>query len=174
MTGTRSDRVSEASDAVERSASFVELDRQARLEQVARASAIAVIAHRGQVDKLGVAYIEHPAAVAAPFDPVEQTLERCAAWLHDVIEDTDVDGALLMQAGVHPDVVEVVELLTRREEDGDAYYERLAVHPAARAVKLSDIRHNTEPARTAQLPAEVRARLAAKYAHALEVLGEEW
>lgn len=69
---------------------FAELTREARLELAARAQTIAVIAHLGQKDKLGVEYIHHPAAVAKPFDPIEQTLECCAAWLHDVLEDSDI------------------------------------------------------------------------------------
>ena len=118
-------------------------------------------------------YIGHPAAVAARFDPMEQTLECCAAWLHDVIEDSqDIDADLLAQAGVHAEVIEVVELLTRRTGDGDDYYRRIAAHPAAKAVKLSDIRHNTDPDRTRQLSDETRERLAEKYGHALDLLGE--
>ena len=48
------------------------LSEAERGEQAARAHAIAVVAHRGQVDKLGRDYIHHPAAVAAMFDPVDQ------------------------------------------------------------------------------------------------------
>ncbi|GIG20975.1 hypothetical protein Cch01nite_16990 [Cellulomonas chitinilytica] len=148
-----------------------ELSVEGRIDQVARAQAVAVVAHEGQIDKLGVAYIGHPAAVAARFDPKEQTLEHCAAWLHDVIEDTSVDANLLARAGIHDDVIEVVKLLTRGPDDGDDYYRRIAAHPAARAVKLSDIRHNTDPDRTHLLDAESRERLAAKYRHALHLLG---
>ena len=104
---------------------------------------------------------------------MEQTLEYCAAWLHDVIEDCkNIDADLLAQAGVHAEVIEVVELLTRRKGDGDDYYHRIAAHPAAKAVKLSDIRHNTDPDRTRQLSVEARERLAVKYGHALDLLGE--
>ena len=79
----------------------------------------------------------------------------------------------LLLAGVHPEIVEVVELLTRPEGSGDEYYERIAAHPAARAVKLADITHNTDPSRTAQLDDETRARLREKYEHALDLLGFE-
>lgn len=153
---------------------FAALDRDERLDQVSRAEAIATIAHRGQSDKLGVDYIKHPAAVAARFNPLEQTLECCAAWLHDVIEDTGIDGPLLERAGIHPEVVAVVELLTRRDGIGDSYYEQIADNPAARAVKLSDIRHNIEPDRTARLPGDVRKRLAEKYRHALDLLDADF
>ena len=157
---------------------FADLDHAARMEQIARAGAIAVIAHAGQTDKLMVDYIKHPEAVAASFDATTQTLEYCAALLHDVIEDAAREGnlktissELLVKAGTHPEVVEIVELLTRREGDGDAYYERIRANPAERAVKLADIGHNTDPDRTATLPAETRKRLAKKYEHALALLG---
>ena len=152
---------------------MAELSRDARIDQVARAHAIAVIAHRGQVDKLGADYIEHPAAVAARFDATEQTLECCAAWLHDVLEDTIVDAGLLRKAGVHAEVIETVELLTRHHGQGDEYYRRIAEHPAARAVKLSDIAHNTDPARTGRLDPDTRERLRVKYQHALELLNDQ-
>ncbi len=151
----------------------VDLSPTERAEQVARAQAIAVAAHTGQTDKLGVDYIQHPAVVSAPFDPRTQTLEHCAAWLHDVIEDTPVDAERLALAGVHPEIIRVVQLLTRTG-DGDAYYGRIADDPAARAVKYADITHNTDPARTTQLDNETRATLQTKYEHALDILGLPW
>lgn len=151
-----------------------DLSAAERAAQVARAEAIAVAAHTGAVDKLGVDYIQHPAAVSRHFDPNTQTLEHCAAWLHDVVEDTTVDAERLRLAGVHAEIVEVVELLTRHEGAGDEYYERIAAHPAARAVKFADIAHNTDPGRAAELDGEARTRLRKKYEHALDVLGLEW
>lgn len=159
------------SSGVRENGRFGELSDIGRADQVARAQAIAVIAHRGQVDRLGVDYIQHPAAVARGFDPLTQTLECCAAWLHDVIEDTDVSADDLAKAGVHVDVIEVVLLLTRRDGQGDEYYERIADHEAALAVKLADLAHNTDPRRVAQLPPEVRAKLQEKYEHAYALLG---
>jgi (p)ppGpp synthase/HD superfamily hydrolase len=141
-------------------------------ELVAAAQAIATIAHRGQTDKLGVDYILHPARVAARLkDPAEVA----AAWLHDVIEDCDVTREDLLKAGISPEVVDAVVLLTRTpgDKDGpdpDAYYRALRENPIALAVKRADIADNTDPARTALLPEEQRERLRAKYEHALEVL----
>ena len=48
---------------------------------------IATEAHKGQVDKAGVAYIEHPKFVANLVNTEE---EKIVALLHDVIEDTTV------------------------------------------------------------------------------------
>jgi ADP-ribosylglycohydrolase len=91
-----------------------------------------------------------------------------------VVEDTGITAEELALAGVHPEVIEVVRLLTRRDGQGDEYYERIAQNPAARAVKLSDLLHNTHPERVAQLPAETRSKLHKKYEHAFELLGAPW
>ena len=146
------------------------LSEPERREQAARAHAIAVVAHRGQVDKLGRDYIHHPAAVAAMFDPASQSVEFCAAWLHDVVEDTDITADDLVRAGIHAEVVEVVLLLTRQDGQGDEYYTQIAANPLARAVKLADLAHNTSPERVAQLPDDVQARLRVKYEHAYSLL----
>lgn len=152
-----------------------ELSDVERLEQSARAQSLAVAAHAGQRDKLGVDYIQHPAAVSLHFDPVAQTVEHCAAWLHDVLEDTAVDAHRLRLAGIHPAVIEVVELLTRDSAtNSDDYYRAIAADPAARAVKYADIAHNTDPERVASLDEPTRDRLREKYDHALEALALPW
>jgi (p)ppGpp synthase/HD superfamily hydrolase len=139
--------------------------------QVMLARDLAARAHRGQTDKAGVAYVHHPAAVAAAFDPELDWVEHSAAWLHDVVEDTDVTAEDLRAAGVAEEVVRVVVLLTRTPEVPDEeYYRRIRADSRARRVKLADIAHNTDPARRAALPAETRERLAAKYAKALAAL----
>lgn len=135
------------------------------------AEAIAAWAHTGQADKSGVEYIEHPRAVAATFDAVEDSIAHCAAWLHDVLEDTEMSADDLLSAGIPASVIDVVTELTRRPEiPPDAYYATIREDPVALRVKLADIEHNTDPTRIARLEPQDRARLAAKYAHALEQL----
>lgn len=136
---------------------------------VSAARAIATIAHRGQTDKLGQNYIEHPRRVAESLnDPIEQAI----AWLHDVIEDTDVSEGDLREAGIPEDVIEGVRLMTRSETVPDQqYYAAIRANPHARAVKLADIADNTADWRVAQLDDATRERLAAKYAKARAALG---
>lgn len=135
------------------------------------AQSIATAAHAGQVDKLGADYIEHPARVAANFDPVTQSTEHCAAWLHDVIEDSTVTARQLLDAGVPRAVVETVLLLTRNSSvPSDFYYDRIRDHEAARAVKLADIADNTAEWRTSQLDPDTRSKLAEKYTKARAAL----
>ena len=74
-----------------------------------RALAIAKEAHAGQVDKAGVAYIEHPVHVAESMDTEAET---CAALLHDVVEDTDWTIDALAADGFPSEVTDALRLLT--------------------------------------------------------------
>jgi (p)ppGpp synthase/HD superfamily hydrolase len=94
-----------------------------------------------------------------------------AGLLHDVIEDTDWTAERLRDAGVPSDVVSVVEAVTN--QPGVPYEEkirRIAGDRDAVLVKISDNAHNSRPDRAARLPEEKRARLAAKYRAARDVL----
>lgn len=145
------------------------MENQPLTPEVAAAKAIAVIAHRGQTDRIEVAYIEHPRRVAAR---LSEPREVAAAWLHDVIEDCEISAQDLLAAGISQEVVDAVELLTRTENvsKGD-YYRAIRRNPIALAVKLADIADNTDEERTRQLPPADRERFARKYREALAVLG---
>jgi hypothetical protein len=141
------------------------------VDQAGRASAIAALAHRGQTDKLGYPYIDQPARVATTFDRIFEPVEHCAAWLHDVIEDSDVTAQDLLDAGIWPVVAEAVLLLTRTADvPNEDYYELIRVNQFARAVKLADIADNLAPWRVRQLDRETQARLSKKYKKALIAL----
>jgi (p)ppGpp synthase/HD superfamily hydrolase len=138
----------------------------AATDQIARASAIASIAHRGQVDKAGDAYIGHVRRVAGFFDD-SHWVEQCAALLHDTIEDSDLTEEDLFRAGVRRDVLDIVVLLTRTAGVvHDEYYARIRSNPQARLVKLADLADNSDPERLNRLEPALAARLEAKYAAA--------
>ncbi|MFF2388034.1 hypothetical protein [Agromyces sp. NPDC058104] len=140
--------------------------------QVALAKGIAFVAHRGQVDQVGADYIDHPGRVAEHFDAATEPTATAAAWLHDVIERSAVSEQELLEAGVRPDIVEVVLLLTRTPEmSDDAYFARIRTNPLARRVKLADVADNSAPWRLRKLDYDAQQRLAAKYRHAREALG---
>jgi len=114
---------------------------------------IATKAHKGQEDKNGVDYIQHPLAVSALCNSPRA---KIAALLHDVVEDTDITLDDLRVAGIGEDVVEAVDCLTKRVlgcacfnqvESLDNYLERVASNDIAVEVKFADMRHNSDMTR---------------------------
>jgi hypothetical protein len=121
-----------------------------------RARLFATAAHGAvkQVRKYtGEAYITHPASVAAIVSSVPHTEEMlAAAWLHDVVEDTDV-GLFQIEMEFGPAVARLVYWLTDRSrpEDGNRATRKAldrshsaAAPPEAQTIKLADIIDNTE------------------------------
>ncbi|MFE6254513.1 hypothetical protein [Agromyces sp. NPDC057865] len=144
------------------------------IAQVSLAKGIAFVAHRGQLDRSGLPYIDHPGRIAERFDPVAEPVESAAAWLHDVLEDTPVTEQELLEAGVLPEIVVVAQLLTRRPEvSPDEYYARIRRDPIALRVKLADIDDNTSAWRLRRLDYDMQVRLAEKYRYARHALGAE-
>lgn len=139
---------------------------------VSIARRIATEAHRGQVDKAGAPYIGHPARVAghaAAAGGDERVV--AAAWLHDVVEDTDVTPDDLRAAGVPDDVVAAVLAVSKRPgESLEDYVGRVRADALAVAVKTADLADNTDPARMAQLDEATRRRLTEKYARVRRLL----
>jgi len=133
------------------------------------AIALARAAHAGQVDKLGVDYIEHPLGVMRL---VQTRPEKIVAVLHDVVEDTPVTLDDLRAQGFAEPLVRAVDALTKRP--GEPLAEsmaRVAADPLALVVKHADLAHNANPARQAALPAETSERLTAKYEESARLLG---
>lgn len=139
--------------------------------------ALAEFAHRNQVDKAGMPYIEHPKRVMQSVQaqgalPYVQK----AAVLHDVIEDTPFTADMLRMLGVGEPTVDVVVLLTRTKDvEPDEYYKRIRENEAARMVKLADIDDNMQSWRLAYLDPKTIERLQKKYNHARNILNfSEW
>ncbi|HEV7861980.1 MAG TPA: HD domain-containing protein [Acidimicrobiia bacterium] len=128
------------------------------LTPVALAEALARRYHAGQVDRLGVPYIEHPRAVAALLAGTPEPWQA-AAWLHDVLEHSDATAADLADAGVPAEVVRLVEVLSRQpDEDYLDFIGRVCADPAAVRVKIADALHNLDPGRDFGPSPEKRAR----------------
>lgn len=102
---------------------------------------IAKKAHSGQVDKVGVYYIEHPRAVASLVDGEN---EKICAQLHDVMEDTEFsETALRILFG--DEIVDTLLLLTHREgESYEEYIEKISNSELATKVKIADLTHNSD------------------------------
>ena len=109
------------------------------------ALSIATEAHRGQFDKAGIDYIEHPIFVASQVDSEE---EKAVALLHDVIEDSSVTAEELLNAGLPETVVTAVQILSKKKgQDYQTYLKTVKSNPLARAVKLADLKHNSDLSR---------------------------
>src|SRR5690606_39107189 len=131
---------------------------------------IASYAHRGQVDKSGVAYIEHPKRVSASLSELD---EKIVGLLHDAVEDADDPEFIERMLRVFfPDqIIEAVLAVSRRGgESPDEYYARVRVNDLALRVKVADLNDNSSPGRLAKLDTATQERLRAKYAHAREAL----
>ncbi|MFL5913143.1 MAG: HD domain-containing protein [Gaiellaceae bacterium] len=140
------------------------------MKTVSEVDAFAFAAHAGQVDKIGVPYIEHVRAVAAGLAPFGDHMVM-AGLLHDVIEDTGWTAEQLLAMGLPRHVVSVVEAVTNQPGvPYEAKIQRIVNDRFATLVKISDNAHNSHPDRAAQLPEEKRVRLAEKYRAARDVL----
>ena len=103
-----------------------------------RAKTLASIALSGKIDKAGVPLFEHAKRVAGKVTTYD---DKVVAYLHDVVEDTDVTLSEL-SVFFDPDVVFDIDNLTRRDtETYFEYIDRLVCRGSARAirVKLADI-----------------------------------
>lgn len=136
-------------------------------EQLARD--IAMRAHAGCVNpKTGEPYITHPAHVAAC---VQGDAAKAVAWLHDVVEDTELTLDDLRTAGLDEDVVRGVDGMTHRP--GEEYLDfvrRAAADPLARRVKEADVRHNLDLGRIPCPGERDLERVRTKYLPALRIL----
>ncbi|WP_264944272.1 HD domain-containing protein [Sphingomonas canadensis] len=148
-------------------------------------AALAATLHAGQTDKAGEPYIGHLARVSRHLlrlFPGASEAERHAAWLHDSIEDTGTTAETLTAFGYPPEVIAIVEALTK--PGGGVTYpewiEALAASGFASAmrVKLADLSDNSDPERLARLSCDRRDALERKYLpaiarlrHALDAAG---
>lgn len=133
----------------------------------AKALNTAYTAHMGQTDRSGIPYIFHPYHVAEQM----QTEETAAiALLHDICEDTDITPEQLIEMGFPENVVEGVRLMTHSDdEDYFDYIRRIKSSPAATAVKLADLKHNSDLTRLNSVTEKDISRLE-KYRRAERIL----
>ncbi len=125
-------------------------------------------AHDGQVDKAGEAYIFHPLRVMLNVMGGENV--KCAAVLHDVMEDSGITEEELRAMGFPENVLNALRLLTRQEgQDYFDYVRTLKPNPIAKAVKLADLADNMDMSRIKE-PTEKDYKRLEKYKKAKEIL----
>lgn len=139
--------------------------------RIRRAYETAATAHRGQVDKAGVDYINHPLTVASNVG--ENISAIIVALLHDVAEDTNLTLAELREKiPLTDDEFHALKLLTHDKSIPYLeYVERLKSNELARVVKVADLRHNSDLSRIKNPTPKDFARVE-KYSVALRLLGD--
>ena len=123
--------------------------------------------HKRQTDKSGLPYVHHPFHLAEQMTDEYTTI---VALLHDVVEDTDWTLEQLLEEGFPQEVVDAIALMTHA--DGVPYPEYVAqikTNPIAKAVKLADLRHNSDTTRLDVVTEQDLERLE-KYRAAMELL----
>ncbi len=117
---------------------------------------IAIKAHKGQIDKAGKAYITHPINVMFG---VKGYKAKIVALLHDVIEDSHYKLSYL-EKYFDDEIITAVDLVTRKEgQNYGEYILKLKENNIAKAVKLSDLRHNMDLKRIKNITEKDLARL---------------
>ena len=134
-----------------------------------KAEDIATEAHKGQLDRCGVEYINHPRTVASY---VSETKLKIIAWLHDTIEDTDITETDLRPIFGDEITDAVVALTKAPDDDYFDYIERVRKNPLAIKVKLADLTHNMRPDRINN-PTDKDYQRLEKYKKAYSILEKE-
>ena len=126
-------------------------------------------AHKEQVDKSGMPYVFHPFHLAEQMETEETTV---VALLHDLVEDTDYTIADLASMGFGKTITDAIALMTHA--DGVAYMDyvrEIKNNPIAKAVKLADLKHNSDLTRLDVVDEKALQR-SEKYSKAIKLLEE--
>ncbi len=135
-----------------------------------KALSLCFAAHKDQLDKSALPYVFHPFHLAEQMTDEPTTI---CALLHDVVEDTAYTFTDLESIGFPAEVIAALRLLTHDPSVPYMQYVAALKHnPIARAVKLADLRHNSDPARLDHIDDRMRARFS-KYAAAIALLESE-
>ena len=107
---------------------------------LARAIAIAAVAHERQLDKAGAPYMLHPIRMMMRANTDD---ERIVAILHDVVEDSEWTLDELAADGFPPHILAGIDGMTNRDgESYEAFIERAGRNPISARVKLLDLEDN--------------------------------
>ena len=135
-------------------------------DKVRKAAAFAAEKHKGQEDRAGKPYIEHPKAVAKMLKGED---EKIVALLHDTVEDTDASlDEIRSKFGDR--IADAVNCLTHRPGVPYMdYVKGIKDNALARKVKLADLTHNMDLSRLPEVTDEDLKRID-KYKEAYDFL----
>ena len=126
---------------------------------------------KDRTDKCGKPYLGHLLRVGAR---LKDNNERCAALLHDTLEDIEgIDANMLLSLNIPKEIVDMVILLTKTK--GRPYDEEInniirSGNNGALKIKYSDMLDNSNPERLKNLDEETRVRLTDKYTPQLKII----
>ena len=138
-------------------------------EQTKKALKLCFKAHKNQTDKSGMPYVFHPFHLA---EQMPDELTTVTALLHDVVEDTPYTLDDLRAMGFPEEVIGALTLLTH--DPAIPYLDYVAEirsNPIATAVKLADLRHNSDLTRLDN-PSDKDLARVEKYRKAILLLEE--
>ena len=151
-----------------------------------RAIEIAVIAHKGQVDKAGNLYVLHPLRVMMSLDTED---EKIVGVLHDVVEDCEGwTWDRLRSEGFSEKIIDALQSVSKTPEEeaefkclkdsglDDAvrdhylsFIKRAKANEIGRKVKVADIKDNLDASRIADPTSDDKLRID-RYRIALDAL----
>jgi (p)ppGpp synthase/HD superfamily hydrolase len=114
------------------------------MNQVELAEQIAREVHKEQKRTIGRRedYIKHSERVASHFSTEES---KIIAWLHDVLEDSDLTSNDLFNKGIDTELIRMIVILTRdKSESYLNYILRIKQFHQAKIIKIADIKDNLE------------------------------
>ena len=126
-------------------------------------------AHKEQTDKSGMPYVFHPFHLAEQMTDEETTV---VALLHDIVEDTELTFEDLEKQGFGEEIISALKLLTHN--DDTPYFDYVAeikTNKIATAVKLADLKHNSDLSRLDTVDEKALKRKE-KYEKAIKILTE--
>ena len=126
-------------------------------------------AHKEQVDKSDMPYVFHPFHLAEQMTDEATTV---VALLHDVVEDTDTTFQDLEKQGFGEEIISALRLLTHDKNTPYMdYVAEIKKNKIATAVKLADLRHNSDLTRLETVDEKALKRKE-KYEKAIKFLEE--
>lgn len=127
-------------------------------------------AHKNQTDKGGMPYVFHPFHLAEQMPDEATTI---VALLHDVVEDSAYSIDDLTNMGFEEEIINALTLLTHKHGvPYMEYIEKIKPNSIAKAVKLADLKHNSDLTRL-EIVDGTAIRRAEKYQKAINFLENE-
>jgi (p)ppGpp synthase/HD superfamily hydrolase len=142
---------------------------------VADACAYIRALHEGQLDELGRPMTEHLEAVRERVEQMGgEPPDQIAALLHHAAAEGEVLTAELMDLGVPPRAVAIVDAMTRRPAESEAaQLHRVMDTPGAVRVLRADLAHQLHPDRLLCVPEAARERTLHRCCRILAELDKE-